>query len=463
MSHSTHVAHPSVGAATLSLGQLLIALVACLTTLCAQPSELEAHAWAKQKPVLFLSAEVTERLLRLTVCLPKDLLNEVITQPIDPNYALSPAQQAQLSAELERYFQSHNPIEIDGQRALPNLSALDLVLSAPLAELEAAPLSDKVKLHSGDEGAAIITFEIGLKRAPQLIRLIWDNDQLWVRMGARRAGSLSSKVMPGVLVYQDELSPIKFTPEEPEHIWRPLGPKLKTPPPSVLALSPPPPPTLDQLPWLLPTCLIALLLSPLFIRREPLSLRLLGYALLLIALPTSYLSITAAPNPFGGERAQLGDEQRRAIFELLHQNIYRAFDYERDEEVYDALAQSVTGELLDWTFQEIYRSLILSDEGGARARVSLVKPLSWEAVELNERESSALKLESSGLKARELGAFAARYRWRVIGEVSHWGHSHRRVNDYEARYAVAHGPKGWRIFSVRSRGSARRPELEGGL
>lgn len=443
---------------------LLVALLALLCLL--SPRESEAHAWAKQKPVLFLSAEVGETLLKLTICLPAPLLNEVITRPIDPNYPLSPAQQQALFKELERYFQAHNPIKVDGVRALPNLSALDLVLSAPLAELEAAPLTERVKLHSGDEGAAIMTFEVGLKHPPKLISLTWDSEPLWVKMGRTRPGQLSSKVMPGVFAYQDELTPIKLTPEDPEQLWRPLGPRLKAPPPSALTLSPPPPSSavFDHLAWVA-LWSVALLLGLRFAFSHR---RALGLTLTLLcgAAPLTLWLTPDAPKlwPTAGER--LSDEALRSIFELLHQNIYRAFDYERDEEIYDALSESVTGPLLDWTFQELFRSLILQDEGGAQAKVSLVKPLSWERTSLNERELSALTgaEEPATLKrAQQVGAFAVLYRWRVVGEVSHWGHSHRRVNDYEARYAVAHGPKGWRIFSARSRGSARRPELEGGL
>ena len=142
----------------------------------------------------------------------------------------------------------------------------------------------------------------------------------------------------------------------------------------------------------------------------------------------------------GGEVA-LGDEEARALFEALHHNIYRAFDYERDEQVYDALAESVAGPLLDWTFQEVAGALTLREEGGARAKVTLVRPLRWERLPLLDREREVLGALSASLTR---GAFACAYRWRVVGEVTHWGHTHRRVNEHEARYVVAHTPKGWR-------------------
>lgn len=448
--------------------KLFVMILSCALALIGvlHTSEVRAHAWAKQKPVLFLSAEIGQNELKITLCLPAPLLNEIITQPIDPNYALTPAQQKSLFDELERYFQTHNPIKVDGVRALPNLTALDLVLSAPLKELEEAALAEQVKLHSGNEGAAIMSFEIGLKRTPKLISLLWDNDSLWVKMGKQSSQQLSSKVLPGVFIYQDELSPIKLTPEDPEQIWRPIGPRLKSPPPSALSLIPPPPATILDHPQFLLIWLLIFGTSLLFLRNS--SRRPIGLVLALFCLlaPLSLWIIPGASQIWSSKQKELSNDKLRSIFELLHQNIYRAFDYERDEEIYDALSESVTGPLLDWTFQEIYRSLILQDEGGAKAKVSLVKPLSWERSSLQERELKALSVDTeqaSERHAKEASAFAVNYRWRVIGEVTHWGHSHRRVNDYEARYAIAHTSQGWRIFSVKSRGNARRPELEGGL
>ena len=439
-----------------------LALLLTLLSLSAPPREASAHAWAKQKPVLFMSAEVSEERLRLTLCLPAPLLNQVLTQPIDVNYTLTPELQTEVYGQLERYFQSHNPILVDGVRVRPNLSALDLVLSAPLDEVEAAALAPNTKLHSGNEGAAILTLDVSLKGTPKLLSLRWDSDVLWTRGGRRSASQLTSKLMPGVLVYQDELSPIKLTPEEPEQLWRPSTPHLRPPSPAALELSPPPPPPAwHAWGWWLLFALSSLPLIALKRANTRLRLALSLSALALLGAGGASLRALGAPLPFSqGDNQGLSDEQARAILEALHSNIYRAFDYERDEEVYDALAESVTGPLLDWVFQEINRSLILKEEGGAQAKVSLVKPLEWSRRPLNDKEREALKGEA-GLVTR--GAFACEYRWRVVGEVTHWGHSHRRVNDYKARYAVAHTAQGWRLVSVKRMGHARRPELEGGL
>ena len=79
------------------------------------------------------------------------------------------------------------------------------------------------------------------------------------------------------------------------------------------------------------------------------------------------------------------------IFTPLPRDIYRAFDYVEEGEIYDALARSVQGDLLDELYQQVYRSLIMHEEGGAVSRVQAVR-------------SVATTVESVGLPV-----------WRTLG------------------------------------------------
>ena len=116
-----------------------------------------------------------------------------------------------------------------------------------------------------------------------------------------------------------------------------------------------------------------------------------------------------------------------AIFEPLHQNIYRAFGFDEEERIYDALARSVHGDLLDGLYRQVYRGLIMEEEGGAVSRVQAVRPLEVE-------------VEDIGLLETERPGFTLRTRWQVDGAVFHFGHAHRRTQEYEARYTVARVP-----------------------
>ncbi len=128
--------------------------------------------------------------------------------------------------------------------------------------------------------------------------------------------------------------------------------------------------------------------------------------------------------------------EAQQIFTSLHRNVYRAFDYKDESDIYDVLAQTVDGPLLDQVYNEVYQSLILRDQGGAVARVKAVDVLDIE-------------VETKGLLPQaDAPAFRIRSRWRVAGAVYHWGHVHSRTNEYQARYTVAQRGKQWKIVGV---------------
>ncbi len=131
---------------------------------------------------------------------------------------------------------------------------------------------------------------------------------------------------------------------------------------------------------------------------------------------------------------QLTEEEVLAVFGPLHANIYRAFDYQTESEIYDALARSVSGEMLDSLYNQIFRSLVMMEEGGAVSSV--------QEVRLGDTT-----VESVGELASGEQGFAILARWQVDGVVNHFGHSHWRTNEYLARFGVVEAEDGWRIAS----------------
>ena len=73
----------------------------------------------------------------------------------------------------------------------------------------------------------------------------------------------------------------------------------------------------------------------------------------------------------------------------------------------------------------------MQEEGGAVSRVT--------AVRMSESD-----IEHIGIVGDRPG-FQVRARWQVDGSVFHWGHSHHRTNEYQARYSVVETGGGWRI------------------
>ncbi len=125
------------------------------------------------------------------------------------------------------------------------------------------------------------------------------------------------------------------------------------------------------------------------------------------------------------------DDARAAVAESLLRNVYRGFDYRSESDIYDALAQSVQGELLANLYLKIKRGLIMQEQGGAVARVKEVKVTKSEPVAVNDRHG-----------------FAERVTWQVEGTVEHWGHIHTRVNEYTADLGITASAGVWKIYSM---------------
>lgn len=127
-------------------------------------------------------------------------------------------------------------------------------------------------------------------------------------------------------------------------------------------------------------------------------------------------------------------EATDAIFAQLHKNVFRAFDYSQDEEVYDALAKSVNGPLLSDLFLEVNRSLEMKEKGGAIAKIREVNILEGsQKATHNEHDSPA---------------FGYVCKWNLVGTVEHFGHIHERTTQYEANFDVELIDDAWKITSV---------------
>jgi hypothetical protein len=121
------------------------------------------------------------------------------------------------------------------------------------------------------------------------------------------------------------------------------------------------------------------------------------------------------------------EKAHRIVGNLLH-NIYRAFDYREESDIYDKLAYSVSGELLTDIFLETKRSLVLANQGGARAKV---KDVTLQSLELKPAPGD--------------NRFVAEVNWTVNGSVGHWGHIHQRSNRYQALLDIAVDDQQWKL------------------
>jgi hypothetical protein len=134
----------------------------------------------------------------------------------------------------------------------------------------------------------------------------------------------------------------------------------------------------------------------------------------------------------GSVAARIAPEDGKAILHSLLKNVYRAFDFREEEDVYDKLAVSASGDLLADIYLQNRQSFKVKRAGGAQAKVEEVEILDVE-VSGNAESSRALDLRSV---------------WTAMGTVGHWGHIHTRQNRYEAIVTIEPVEGAWRITDL---------------
>jgi hypothetical protein len=130
--------------------------------------------------------------------------------------------------------------------------------------------------------------------------------------------------------------------------------------------------------------------------------------------------------------ASMSREQAETLLEHLLKNVYRAFDFREEEDVYDKLALSVSGDLLADIYLQNRKSFAVQRAGGAQAKVKVVE---------------ILELETERLGSSPL-SYAFKSRWTAQGMVGHWGHVHLRKNRYDAIVTVAAVEGKWKIIGL---------------
>lgn len=151
---------------------------------------------------------------------------------------------------------------------------------------------------------------------------------------------------------------------------------------------------------------------------------LLGAVLMSQLLVVPFHTDGASPEVSQVEEAQM-------IVSPLLRNVYRAFDHHVESDVYDVLARSVDGELLRRLYLETIQALTLEGREGTRVTIA---------------EFSA-SVDKVGPNPKGEG-FVADCNWMARGIVGHWGHSHPRVNIYNARVTITPHDGEWKLTGL---------------
>jgi hypothetical protein len=345
---------------------------------------------------------------------PFEVRKEIILRPLDLQAFVDlglegrttiPVEiQPELKRRVAAFLREHHPVEIDGRKVPAELARIHF-LERTLRTSRVIDPPEELDIYSAVLGVIFVYPTEGL---PERVTMEWDlwNDRLTeVPVSAvDQAGPLRSYLQADwrLLEWQNFLT----------------NPELPT-----LTQVVAPPSGLERAArWLRWAALAATLLIVVSALRS-------GGGRFRVVAGSATLAATVAL--FWLARGAGVDEARgrEVVSGLLH-NVYRAFDYRDEEQVYDVLARSAAGDLLERIYLETRRGLVLAGQGGARAKVKEI-----ELVDL-------------AVEPGDSGAFIADVSWQVRGSVGHWGHVHQRTNRVRARLTVAPVEGAWKIADM---------------
>ena len=355
--------------------------------------------------------------VRHEILVPLLTLEESVLIARDDDAFLDIAEQDAARQQIEAYFTSGNPVEIDGVAVKPNVDRIDFY---GLDIKDFALQAERKKVSMANARVGVI-LSYSTKGSPGTVKLTWDrfNRYVW---------SINVVVFAYDEAHKVTLSRIG---NANTYLWqnpgRPPAPQLN----EVQATFPPAPKM--RLPIMTIICGCLLPLAALFFKRR---IRLDAVIVLIVVSAATWpLLGWEVERPFA-PRATVSPDEASAIFTSLHKNTYRAFDYREESEIYDALAKSVDGMLLRDLYLKMRRGLEMQEQGGAVSRV--------REVVIEEGIQSPLPIEAT----RDALGFNYRCKWSVQGSVQHWGHLHSRTNQYVALFTVEPRNDAWKITQM---------------
>ncbi len=335
----------------------------------------------------------------------------------DPDVMTVEEQQAAGEA-VSSFLAEHNRVEIDGSPVSPELDRLDFFGPEFRDFARESPERD-VSVHNARVGV-ILSFPT--EETAESLKFEWNyfDERLPV-------------FKPTVYVFEDETRENTLHPRRTAFEWENDRDREF---PQFAGIEKPAPPPKIQLPlFSLTGGGAAVILALAGLRAGPVRRRLacaiVAGGLAIGALATLPYARAEIPHPFQSH-PEIDNEQASLLFEKLHRNIYRAFQYRDEERIYDALNQSVAGPLLEDLYLQIRRNLTVEEQGGAVSRIDEIEILDG-ARQLHVNSSPAYP------------SFAYQCTWTVTGTIEHWGHIHTRTNSYEALFIIKGFPEGWKI------------------
>jgi len=325
----------------------------------------------------------------------------------------------ELKKRVGEFFLKRSNILIDGKKLRPILDRTSLVkYSTTVSTFLVQP--ERLLINTAMVGVIITYLTAGM---PQEVKNEWD---LW-----------SDRIQKVPTNAIDPVGGLRsfVTPEENVHVWKNFLKQYTIPTVEKVAIA-------DsmrafQIPLGSILSLIILLPVVWVIRKRKQSgqpiVAQFGLGIVLVAgsiLLYPYLNVSVARPGFRTSR--MTNDEGKVVLRSLLKNVYRAFDFRDEGDVYDKLAISASGDLLGDLYLQNRKSFRVKQAGGAVARVKKI-------------DVSNVKVQNNPRNSR---AFDLRSRWTAVGTVGHWGHLHTRQNQYEARVTIEPVEGAWKITGL---------------
>ncbi len=333
---------------------------------------------------------------------------------------LEVAEQDRATEDIRKFFSAGNEVRLDGIAVRPVFDRIDYY-ALDLRDFAVQAERKPVSLANGRVG---LILSYPSRSPPREVELTWDlfNDAV--------------QTVDSVIINGEKIEKTQFSTFLASNVWRWQADGSLPALPPITGVS------AESLPRLpVPALPLASLVAGIaavvvLVLRRPAGLgSRVPLAGVLLALAWILWPFFRMPLPVTTRFAPLPAETADSVFRRLHENLFRAFDYYHEPDVYDALAQSVDGPLLRELYLQIRDSLRVREQGGAVARIDDV------AIESGGPESP-------GPEAGDTPGFRYRCTWNLLGTIEHWGHLHQRSNQYDARFEVALRDGQWKIVAL---------------
>lgn len=358
--------------------------------------------------------------VRHEILIPLATLATIIRiQHRDPAFVDIDEQDA-IREEIRKWLTPATPVTINGTRIDPRFTRIDFY-SLNLADFATQAEAQKVSMASGRVGIIL-----SYRPADDFVR---DIALPWTLFY-----SGLTKIPAVVVTWPGPMDRFEFSrfnkPDDNTLRWNCPEESLPKPITAIPASIPPAPVLSIPHRLLFPLVLAALSAALLFNRRN----------ILRWIVPAVFTAIAAfnwsanpllLPHPWKLP-AELTPADSSRIFRDLHTGMYRALDFGSETRIYDALAATVDGPLLEQLYLQLLDSLRVREQSGAVARI---KSISYSENNTEPRSSASPPWP----------AFAVHAVWQVAGTVEHWGHVHERENQFDAVFTIQPIDGSWKI------------------